>query len=117
MGEGPAAAELSRPGEPRRPSGRARPGDSRQRAQCGRPGPRTRRDAQLLVSYRFNVRTPCQVRLQLSPDRDGVEVRVDLLEQSRDGRAYQAPGLPISRSENYSTDQLNLLSAGSGDTI
>jgi hypothetical protein len=81
------------------------------------PGPRPRRDAQLLVSYRFNVRTPCQVRLQLSPDRDGVEVRVDLLEQSRDGRAYQAPGLPISRSENYSTDQLNLLSPGSGDTI
>jgi hypothetical protein len=81
------------------------------------PGPRPRRDAQLLVSYRFNVRTPCQVRLQVSPAHDGVEVRVDLLEQSRDGRVYQAPGLPISQSENYSTDQLNLLSPGSGDSI
>ena len=81
------------------------------------PGSRPRRDAQLLVSYRFNVRTPCQVRLQLSSARDGVEVTVDLLDQSRDGRPYQAPGLPISRSENYSTDQLNLLSPGSGDTI
>lgn len=81
------------------------------------PGPQPRRDAQLLVSYRFNVRTPCQVQVQLSPARDGVEVRVDLLEQSRDGHVYQAPGLPISRNENYSTDQLNLLSPGSGDTI
>jgi hypothetical protein len=83
------------------------------------PGPRPSRDAQLLVSYRFNVRTPCQVRLQLSPApaRDGVEVIVDLLEQSRDGRAYQAPALPNNQSENYNTDQLDLLSAGSGDRI
>jgi hypothetical protein len=71
----------------------------------------------LLVSYRFNVRAPCQVRLQLNRARDGVDVRVDLLENSPDGRAYDPPDLPISRSENYSTDQLNLLSSGSGDTI
>jgi hypothetical protein len=81
------------------------------------PGPRPRPGAQLLVSYRFNVRAPCQVRLQLNRARDGVDVRVDLLEHSPDGRAYDAPGLPVSRSENYSTDQLNLLSSGSGDTI
>jgi hypothetical protein len=57
------------------------------------------------------------VRLQFSPARDGVEIMVDLLEQSRDGRSYQAPGLPINRAENYSTDELNLLSSGSGDSI
>jgi hypothetical protein len=82
------------------------------------PGPRPSGDAQLLVSYRFNVRTPCQVRLQLSAAGDGVEIRVDLLEHSRDGLvSYRPPALPISRSENYSTDQLNLLSPGSGDSI
>jgi hypothetical protein len=81
------------------------------------PGPRPTRDAQLLVSYRFNVRTPCQVRLQLSPTRDGIDVTVDLLEKGRDGRTYQAPALPVSRSENYSTDQLDLLSPGDGDTV
>jgi hypothetical protein len=31
--------------------------------------------------------------------------------------SYRPPALPISRSENYSTDQLNLLSPGSGDSI
>ena len=81
------------------------------------PGPRPRRDAQLLVSYRFDVRAPCHVRLQPSPGGDGVDVFVDLLEKTRDGRVYQAPSLPISRNENYSTDELNLLSSGSGDSI
>jgi hypothetical protein len=81
------------------------------------PGPRPSRDAQLLVSYRFNVRVPCQVGLQLAQNGDGVEVRVDLVEKGRDGREYQIPDLPVSRSENYSTDQLNLLSPGSGDSI
>lgn len=81
------------------------------------PGPRPRPDAQLLVSYRFNVRAPCQVRLQLNRARDGVEVRVDLLEHGADGRAYDAPPLPVSRSENYSTGQLDRLSSGSGGAI
>jgi hypothetical protein len=81
------------------------------------PGPRPSPDAQLMVSYRFNVRTPCRVRLQLNRARDGVDVQVDLLEQGPDGRTYDAPGLPVSRSENYSTDQLNKLSSGSGDSI
>ncbi len=82
------------------------------------PGPRPKRAEQLLVSYRFNVRTPCQVQLRLNPAGDGVDVIVDLREQSRDGGdKYQAPPLPISRTENYSTDQLNLLSSGSGDRI
>jgi hypothetical protein len=71
----------------------------------------------LLVSYRFNVRTPCRVRLQLNRARDGVDVQVDLLEQGPDGRPYDTPKLPVSRSENYSTDQLNKLSSGSGDSI
>ena len=79
------------------------------------PGVRPKRDAQLFVSYRFNVRSPCQVRLQLNPAGDGVDVTVDLLEQSRDGRTYQAPALPNSRNETYSTDQLNLLSSGAAE--
>jgi hypothetical protein len=81
------------------------------------PEPRPSRDAQLLVSYRFNVRVPCQVRLQPAQIGDGVDVRIELVERSLDGIEYQAPALPVSRSENYSTDQLNLLSPGSGDSI
>ena len=85
------------------------------------PGLRPSPDAQLLVSYRFNVRTPCQVQLQprrnASGDIDGVDVIVDLLERSADGRTYDVPGPPPNRNEDYSNDQLNLLSSGSGDQI
>jgi hypothetical protein len=81
------------------------------------PGTRPSRNAQLLVSYRFNVRVPCQVSVELAQTGDAVDVRIDLIERSNDGSEYQAPGLPVSRSENYSTDQLDLLSPGSGDQI
>lgn len=81
------------------------------------PGPRPSRDAQLLVSYRFEVRAPCRVRLEPSQDRGGVDVIVDLVEKTRDGRAYQTPPLPVSQSEDYSTDDLDLLSPGSGGSI
>lgn len=102
---------------------KAKPFRGNHRAVCTvrPPGPRPSSDAQLLVSYRFNVRTPCQVQLQPhrndSGDIDGVNVIVDLLERSADGRTYDVPAPPANQNEDYSTDQLNLLSSGSGDRI
>jgi hypothetical protein len=82
------------------------------------PGPRPSRDAQLMVSYRFNVRSPCQVAVTYNAANDTVHVAVDLRERSADGRReYEAPELPNSRDETYSTDQLDLLSPGSGGSI
>ena len=75
--------------------------------------------ATLMVSYRFTVRTPCQVTVELfrEPDRDdAVRVTVDL-RQNADGHQYRQPDLPPRRQETYSTDEMNLLSSGSGDRI
>ncbi len=83
----------------------------------GAPGPRPGPDAQLLVSYRFDIRTPCRVRLTPRVDANGIEVKIDL-SMGRGGREmYQVPELPASRTETYSTDRLNLLSQGAGDEI
>ena len=84
------------------------------------PQPRPDSFAQLTVSYRFNVRPPCRVTITQNPDadnRDSVLVIVELRETSDDGSEYQAPGLPDRREETYSTDDLDLLSPGSGSNI
>jgi hypothetical protein len=84
------------------------------------PGPRPTPTAQLMVSYRFTVRTPCQVAVQYNNNADGtdptIRVSVDFHEMN-DRRAYLPPDLPNRREETYSTDQLDLLSPGSGSSI
>jgi hypothetical protein len=85
------------------------------------PTPRPARDAQLMVSYRFTVRTPCLVAVEPLADRRplakvAVLVTVDLRE-SADSLEYKPPGLPLRHEETYSTDELNLLSPGAGDQI
>ncbi len=82
------------------------------------PGRPPARGAELLVSYRFTVRTPCSVAVApiMVRGRVAVQVTVDFL--GRDPRReLRPPDLPPSHDETYSTDELNLLSSGSGDTI
>jgi hypothetical protein len=81
------------------------------------PDPRPSRDAQLMVSYRFTTRVPCQVNLSAARLGDGVDVSITLQETDERGRRYQPPALPASHDEVYSNDQLDLLSSGSGDKI
>jgi hypothetical protein len=84
------------------------------------PQPRPDPFAQLVVSYRFNVRPPCRVTITQNPDsenRDSVLVIVELRETGDDGTQYQAPNLTGRREETYSTDDLDLLSPGSGSSI
>jgi hypothetical protein len=82
------------------------------------PGPRPASDAELLVSYRFTVRTPCRVAVEpfLVLGVEALLVTVDLRENA-DGREYQPPDLPSSHEETYSTDDLDKLSSGAGGRI
>jgi hypothetical protein len=84
------------------------------------PGPRPSAAADIVVSYRFTVRTPCLVRVEaLRNDAgllDAVLVTVELVEGAG-GREYRAPHLPDRREETYSTDDLDLLSSGAGSQI
>jgi len=79
------------------------------------PGPRPLPGAQLMASYRFTVRPPCAVSLEPLGD-DALLVTVDLRE-SADGVQFLSPELPHRLEETYSTDELNLLSPGSGDKV
>jgi hypothetical protein len=79
------------------------------------PGPRPAPDAELLVSYRFTVRTPCRIAVEPSGD-EALLVTVNLRENA-DGREYQSPDLPPNHEETYSTDELDLLSPGAGSRI
>jgi len=76
------------------------------------PGPPPASGAELVVSYRFTVRTPCLVEVKPS-GRDAVLVTVDL----SDGSEYQSPKLPPRHEETYSTDELDLLSPGAGSEL
>jgi hypothetical protein len=79
------------------------------------PGPRPAEGGSLMVSYRFTVRSPCLVRVDALGD-DALLVTVALREN--DGvKNYKPPALPDDHTEVYSTDELNLLSAGAGDKI
>jgi hypothetical protein len=80
------------------------------------PGPRPP-DAQLVVSYRFTVRDPCLVSVAaLEPNYDAILVTVTLRDRA-DGVHYQPPDLPAHHEETYSTDELDLLSPGAGDSV
>ena len=82
------------------------------------PQPRPDAFAQLSVSYRFNVRPPCKVTVLPNPEsQDSVLVTVELRETGDDGSKYQVPSLHNRREETYSTDELDLLSSGSGSSI
>jgi len=74
--------------------------------------------AELLVSYRFTVRTPCLVAVApiMIMGRVAAQVTVDFRERDP-RREFRPPDLPPRHDETYSTDELNLLSSGSGDTI
>jgi hypothetical protein len=77
------------------------------------PGPPPAAGAQLLVSYRFTIRTPCLV--SVTPlGREAVLVTVDFRERDDAGNEYQQPALPPRRDETYSNDQLALLSSEAG---
>jgi hypothetical protein len=79
-----------------------------------RPGP----DAQLLVSYRFTVRTPCTVSITPKVDEaDAVSVIIELLEQDSQGINFQPPELPTSHDDTYGVDDLDHLSEGAGMKI
>jgi hypothetical protein len=79
------------------------------------PAPPPASGGELVVSFRFTVRTPCSVAV--GPlGSDAVLVTVDIRERAAD-REYQSPDLPPHHEETYSTDDLNLLSSGSGDRI
>lgn len=81
------------------------------------PGPRPASGGELVVSYRFTVRTPCVVAVKpVKGQDDAVLVTVDLRE-SAGRRQYQPPRLPSRREETYSTDELDLLSPGAGSQI
>jgi hypothetical protein len=78
------------------------------------PGPPPAAGAELLVSYRFTIRTPCSVTIQPDrSDREAVLVTIDLQEYP----AGQSPKLPANHGETYSTDELDLLSPGAGSTL
>lgn len=79
------------------------------------PGPPPASGAQLLVSYRFTVRTPCLVAVE-PLDHEAVLVTVEFRERAA-RREYQPPDLPPRRDETYSTDELDLLSPGSGGKV
>jgi hypothetical protein len=86
------------------------------------PGPPPFSGAQLLVSYRFTVRTPCLVTVEpfhAPKGQEAVRVTVEFRERDeRDPRReYHPPDLPPGRDETYSTDQLDHLSPGSGSKI
>ena len=84
------------------------------------PQPRPEPYAQLSVSYRFNVRPPCRVTVTQNPgpqNPDSVLVIVELREFDDDSTEYQTPSLTGRREEIYSTDDLDLLSPGSGSSI
>ncbi len=79
------------------------------------PGPPPASGAQLLVSYRFTVRTPCLVAVE-PLGHEALLVTVEFLERAG-RREYQPPDLPSRRDETYSNDELDLLSTGSGDKV
>lgn len=81
------------------------------------PGRPPAAGAQVLVSYRFTIHTPCLVAVAPTPmDPHAVLVTVEFRE--RDGRReYQPPDLPPRQDETYSTDELDLLSPGSGSGL
>jgi hypothetical protein len=79
------------------------------------PSPRPARNAQLMVSYRFTVRTPCLVAVEPLAG-EALLVTVEFRESAA-RREYQPPALPPRHEETYSTDELDLLSPGAGDRI